>query len=862
MVMMKKTQWIELHYNIRHTMVSFVAVILFVALATGLFTGIRWTGQALSDSVEADYLEEHHYHFKLNYPYGFDREFMDSLVANGIADEAEGYYETYRDLRLADSRYHVKVVSITQSIDRPCCVEGTLPAREGEAAVSRYWANRNGVQVGDIITMETCGTSAGSFLNAVLSEDMEQMLISGEKTDELITDTYRVTALVSSAEYMGKYSDTNGMSPFSPAPVGAVIYVAEQSFDPCAFCGYPRVVVRKNELNGFLTTSDAYRERSDLLESDIDAAVQDYAARKNAELQSAAGRMEELLRSIPGTEFHFGQVIDALQGIRDQGASTASRQMNASLAGLDTVMDTFRKMQYSLVSLFVIIGILVCYSTVSRLVYDQTVLIGTKKAIGFYKRDILKPFLIYSGIAAMLGSACGLLLGRLLIEPVMVNSVRDTYRFVRTVYYFGVRDAALFTLLQLVLILSTALTASVSVSQRPPLKLLTGEAATVRSQHRWLEKLPLWKRLPLMQKTIVRNCLNDRRRVFATLVGVMGCTTLVVCALSMYDNLVGSFDVNMEKVSRYDTIVYFSGEAETERALSTLLDENGISYAISYYSLGAIDQNVAGLYVPDDADFYKLFHLYDMEEGKEKQAEHGAWINIAYAENFGAAVGDTLCFTDASGQKHELPIEGIYDYYLINHQIILPQQLYEAEFGTDFVPNTFLLRTAGADFTAIAPTILTLEDGLSISDFYSGKKSTFDSIAVIARAVAAVYLVLSCVLAVLLLLNLFTMFVNEKKRELITLMINGFPRKKAEKYISGDTGFLTFIGIAAGLVLGVVMGGVSLDSFNNSATHFLNRVDWKACAIGAVYTAVLTFAMCRIALRKVRHFRLADINSM
>ena len=92
MVIMIKTQWIELLYNIRHTLVSFLAVVLFVALATGLFTGIRWTGYALRASVEADYSDGNLHHFELSYPYGFDEAFLDSLLQSGVADEAEGYY--------------------------------------------------------------------------------------------------------------------------------------------------------------------------------------------------------------------------------------------------------------------------------------------------------------------------------------------------------------------------------------------------------------------------------------------------------------------------------------------------------------------------------------------------------------------------------------------------------------------------------------------------------------------------------------------------------------------------------------------------------------------------------------------------
>lgn len=870
--MMKKTQWIELRYNIRHTLVSFLAVVLFVALATGLYTGIKWTGNALGSSVEAEYTDGHLNHFELSYPYGFDRSFIRSLLDNGIVSEAETYYETYRSLRVNGSRYQAKIVSLTDEIDRPYCVDGEMPKRRGEAAVTQFWAEKNGIRLGDEITLDESSATAGFFVKAVSKKSIRKLASASEKKDELVTRTFRVTAIVRPAAYLGRYADTNGMSPISAAPVGAVIYVTEQSFDKAAFCGYPKLVVRMEELSKLVTTSEKYLKLSAELEKKLRPVVEEYATQKNAKMMAAVKRMEVKLGKLPDRykdkyEKMSEKIPQIMKEFKNYEAYTVPRQMNGSFAGIRTVMDTFRKMQYSLVSLFVIIGILVCYSTISRLVYDQTVLIGTKKAMGFTRNDIIKPFLIYSVIAVLLGATIGVLAGRFLLEPVFVASVRATYRFRRPVYYFGAVDALVFTLLQLVLILVAALVACVSISGRPVLGLLTGEQAASDREHRWLEKLPMWKHLSLMRKTIVRNTLNDHRRVISTLIGVMGCTALVVCALSMYDNLMGSFKRHMDRVSKYDSVVYYSGSSRVRDNLEDILDDNGIKHANAYYTQGVIqapggDHLVGRLYATDDDEFYNLLHMNDVNDGKAKKAVQGAWINVAYRDYFNAKPGDTISFTDALGQSHELVLEGFYEYYLMNYQVILPKDVFEKEFGMPYAPNSMLLSTTGGDLEKASKQALLLEAGLIINDYYGGNLRLFESIAGIARAVVAIYLLLSFILAVLLLLNLFTMFVMEKKRELITLMINGFPRKKAEQYIYMDTKFLTVIGVIAGILLGVVMGGVSLSSFNNKATYFLNRTDWMACLIGALFTSVLTLILCRVAVRKVRHFHLSDISAM
>lgn len=802
---MKKTQWIELLHIIRSTIVSFVSIVLFATLATGLFLGIKWTVSALGSTMDSNYSRDRFRHFELSFPYGFDQEFMDSLIEDGLADEVEGLYESYNFYRTENDRLQVKIVSLTENIDRPYCYEGELPTEIGEIAVNRNWATAKGVAVGDEITFENEGT--------------------------LTTQSFKVTALIGSAEYMGRFSDANGISPVYSAPIDTVMYVTEQSISHDTPFGYPKVVIRTKELEGMESLSDEYSELSDKLMKKVEDAATAYASQ------------------------------DRFKVLNCQ-AYVSSRLTNFSFVGVRNVMDTFSNMRYSLVSLFVIITLLVCYSTVSRLVYDQTVLIGTKKAIGFFTKDILKPFLIYAGVGVAAGTGVGTLLARFLIESVMVESVRNNYKFDGTVFYFSTCDVLIFALLQIVLMLITALLASISVSKRPPLNLLVGESDNYVHQFEWLDRVPLWNRISLMKRTIIRNCLTDPRRAIATLVGVMGCTSLVVSSLSMYNNLVNSFDTNMDKISRYDTVVYFSGENETREKLSSLFDEHGIEYTDANYSYGSIraedgKQLATGVYVTDDSDLFDFLHLYDIEDGTEKQAVSDAWVNYAYLKNFGGTVGDILKYTDSRGQEHDFDIEGIYEYYLMNYQLVLPRELYEVEFEDSYKPNVLILNTVNSEFEELKPQILDEENDLIIGYFYQNSKSLYESILGIARAVTCVYIVLSAILAALVLLNLFTMFVNEKRKELVTLRVNGFSLKDAERYIYRDTVFLTIIGIALGIVLGIFMGNISLKSFNNDSTCFMNRVDIKACVIGAVFTAIMTLIMCRIAIRKIKHFPLA-----
>ena len=125
---------------------------------------------------------------------------------------------------------------------------------------------------------------------------------------------------------------------------------------------------------------------------------------------------------------------------------------------------------------------------------------------------------------------------------------------------------------------------------------------------------------------------------------------------------------------------------------------------------------------------------------------------------------------------------------------------------------------------------------------------------------ATFVLALAVLMAMVVLLNLNVMFIEEKKRELIVLMINGFSVKDAKRYIYNDSIVLTAIGIVCGLILGCIMGSITVGSVEPSTATFVKDVDWVAVAAGIAGSAILAFVMSAIAMRRIPKFKLTDIN--
>lgn len=810
---MKKTEWIEILHNIKSTIVSFIAIILFIALAVGLFLGIRWTIVALSLSLEGEYDDGNMYSFKVESNIGIPDSTLEEIKELPYVDEVESFNETYRFFTYNNNYYQAKVLLITNEMNTPLRVTGSLPVKDGEAAIDSHFAYENGVNIGDILNLNE-----------------NQFVVPGGLNSKKV----KITAMIDTAEYLGKYDDTNGFSYASYANVNAILYLPEVSFNKNVFYTNFNLYIKSDYLDNFDTLSIKYENESARIKEEIATTI-----------NNSLSKYYNISESDAKTNY-----------------AITERNNNASLFGFKCVRDTFKKMQYSLVMLFIIIAILVCYGSLSRIVYDQIKLIGMKKAQGFSSFRIFLSFAIYAFFTSIIGLISGTIIAYFVVEPITVNSVKQTFLFGTTITYFNLTDVLLFSLIIIALIFLTVFVACFRITSKKAYNLLSGEEKP-RKYHNFIDKFILTKNLSTYAKSAINGIYDNKRRVIATIIGVIGSTALVTSALTMYLNLDKSFKINFNGIVNYDKTILFENPG-IENKIENVLQKNNYKYTKTLYTQGisTLDNNeniMTTIYVVNDDSFYDLLNI----QGENSPLKDGVYVNKAYAKNNHKEIGDTIKYTDALGVSHKFVIDGIYDYYLMNYQIIMNKETFENNFnGRSYETNMFLIDTNDDDFENFKNKFNNIDGITSINDYYSSQKNLYDGILIIAEALTVVYLLLSIILAVFILLNLYTMFVYEKKREVITLMINGFDRKRIEKYFYIDSIVLTIIGIILGTIIGVINGKSSLNSFNNSATYFITEINLPACIIGCAFSLALSLIICKISLRKLKKFKCSDINDI
>lgn len=543
------------------------------------------------------------------------------------------------------------------------------------------------------------------------------------------------------------------------------------------------------------------------------------------------------------------------------------RSYNLGLCELTVFSDVTNSLSISMAALFIIVGLLVSYFAMSRIVREQVTQIGTKKALGLRQGEITASFLWYSGISVAVGAILGALGAYFIVEGIINGVLGSMFAFGPYPSFFGWELFLIISVIELVLILGTTYLACRTILKQHAVDLLRGDNPSLGKPH-FYEKWGIWQKLPLFIQIIVNNCINEKRRALSTIVGVAGCTALIVTAITLNNDVMKSYDRHFENVYGFNAIAYVESEPkDAANNVESALKERGFLasriFRGNYFMLQPDgEMGITRVIVPmDNEAFGQLYHVNPIQGGTVDLSADGAWISQAYAEHFGAKVGDNIALDDSNGNRHQVPILGIQEFWLSCNEMVIGKQYFEKEFG-DSTPNCVLCQTNGTPVADVEQELKSksIEGFYSIIDSAAIEYESFDTFSAVSTAVVIVYIVLSALMAIVVLLNLNIMFIAEKKRELIVLMINGFSIKDARHYISYDNIALTAVGIIVGILLGVIMGSITVLSIEPVTGVFIKSPDGIAILTGILGSALLAIVMALISLRRINKFELTDIN--
>ena len=481
------------------------------------------------------------------------------------------------------------------------------------------------------------------------------------------------------------------------------------------------------------------------------------------------------------------------------------RNSNVGYNNLDSSSNIVAGVSRVLPVFFLLVASLVCITTMTRMIDEERIQIGTLKALGYTNGEIMQKYLVYSGSSAVIGCVLGLILGytiipmiiweaykiMLYIQPNLILSVNWPLSVAIVVVYTG-------------LMLFVTWYSCRKTLLEEPAQLIRPKAPDAGKKI-LLERLRLWQKLSFLNKVTIRNIFRYRQRLAMMLVGIGGCTALLLAGFGLRDSITHIVDYQYRDITHYDMAVYFR-EAPTEKEreeFQALADRAG---EYMFYHQSSVDLNFDNrtkeLYMISGSD--RIAEFIDLHKGKESLAlpgEDEIVLTVGICDNLGISVGDRLTVRNADMQQMELTVGAIYDNYVNNYGIVHPDTI-EKHWGEKPEEQMAFIRLEDdRQVHALGAAVSDLDSVMNVTisqdeaEMIGGMMEALDLVIILIVVCAGL-------LAVTVLYNLTNININERIREIATIKVLGFNASETGAYVFKENMVLTVVGSLFGLGLG------------------------------------------------------------
>ena len=507
--------------------------------------------------------------------------------------------------------------------------------------------------------------------------------------------------------------------------------------------------------------------------------------------------------------------------------------------------------------LFYLVAALVCMTTMTRLVDEQRGQIGIFRALGFSKTAVIGKYVLYALCASLIGSTVGLFLGMGIFPTVIYNTWRLMYDLPPIMMQVPFKNLVICYMAFGVLIGGvTALVAEKTLKEQP--SQLMRPKAPKSAKKVFLEKIPfIWRKLSFTGKITVRNLIRYKTRFFMTVIGVAGCTALLVVGWGIKDSIKDVVAIQFGELYNYNFVVSLKNDhalSEIRESLESDLSNEYVvplmSYSSKYYHDD--EEDVIQVQVMDAREANDIFHFRALDHSTPlRLTNSGAFVTEKFAKNNGIQKGDYITIESRNGIKAEVKVAEIVEMYF-QHYLYISSDYYDALFSEPFHANTIAVKSS-----AQAEDIEILVDGMdgyeSLTDFTSVTEQ-FNTMIRALDLIILVIIITAGALAFVVLINLTQVNISERIREIATLKVLGFRPGEVESYLFKEILLLTVIGAVAGLPLGVVEHHFIMNVINMEMIMFGQNIKTMsfvyAFAITIVFSVIVLF-MTKKPLRKI-----------
>lgn len=799
--MQKKAYSKSIVREILSSKARFISILAIIFLGVAFYSGIKATGPDMETSIDTFFRENNLMDSKIVSSLGLNENDLKVLEED---ENILDYYPTHSiDANVTNQNSVVKFMEYNP--------QGSSYMNRFVVVEGRLPENEGEIALDDKVRQ-----------NVELQIGNEYKVESDEYTmNSFNRDTYKIVGFVKSPLYIDMESRGN-----TTVGKGSIDYFAVVNSADISMEVYTEAYVRFKDVDNLAPYSDDYKDTME----------------KNNKY------LEDLFANRATGQYYIFNRSD------NAGYST----YGSSIQSLDRIANV-------LPIFFFLVAVLICLTTMTRMVEEKRTEIGTLKALGYTDLEIARKYIIYAALASIVGATIGTIVGSTII-PYIIN---DAYRGMFDIPNIQLQVYPLEIIQSFAISILCTVGAAVFVLKAElkenPSTLMRVKAPKMGKKILLERITPLWKRLNFNYKVTFRNLFRYKQRMLMTILGIAGCMALLVTGFSLNKSNEVTVEKQFDKLLRFDAMVIFNDnvDKETDDAYTKMLSELeeyesslDIQQEAITFSKEGMNKQSAMMYVPKEIDALSSFVLLNNRETGDayELSDTGIVISEQLAKLLDASVGDMVALKDADENLYEVKVEHIAENYF-EHYIYMSPTYYEKIFKKDINFNAQLLNLKTYEKEEIQKALMNADKVMNVTLMSEMKDTSGDS----SLKVVMIFIIASSgCLAFVVLYNLININVSERIRELSTIKVLGFFDNEVTLYIFRENIILTLLGILTGSFMGKILYNFIVNTAETDTIFMLRDVYMSSYIVSGCITLLFAFLVMIMMHIKLKNVNMID----
>ncbi len=787
--MNRNTLWKDALSSLNHSWGRFIGILLLMAVSAFAFIGLKMAGPDMRNTAQTYYQDVNLADLTVSSNYGLDKN--DTQTIKKQAKKATIDFGYLQDTTINNSKTSLRVLSESKNISTSQLISGKLPKKDNQIAIS--YLLRDKYHLGEWITLNEPSNLKNSRFKIV------GFMRPSEYTDKSeIGQTNVGTGQLSGIAVVKKNAFKS-----QNYSIARIRFNKTKELDPYSST-YQKFIDNKKE-----RITNSLKQSGKLKKVEVDnnfKAAQKQIKQAKAQIQLAENNGLEITKEKEKLEKQQKKLNEQKQEMKQLGSISYYVNDRKNDSGYDTYQSNSEKIEL-ITNIFPVflfaVAALVSFSTMTRFIDEERQNIGVLRALGYSKLDTSLKFVIYSLTAALTGVFIGAIGGYWILPRIIFNAYTANLTLTNFQSSFSWKYLFLTFLISILCTTGAAVIQLFIVLRAKTSELLLPKPPKNGSRI-LLEKIkPFWQHLSFNYKVTLRNIFRYKVKMIMTILGIAGCTGLLMMGFGIRDSLAGIGQKQYSEIIKYDLIAIDKNSLSSEQ--STKLNQKLSSSQVNKYLpvyFENVSKKIAGtnqdlsIIVPEkSSQISKYISLRNRSSGQKINLNsRGIVISEKLAKLLNLSIGDELSLVTTNGKKVKLPISNICEMYM-GHYVLMNSNVYQKYFNKKVNSNAQLIELNNKKQTNSFANSLMKTGAVSAINLNTNNQQIIDSLIQSMNKVIFLLIGLAALLAVVVIFTLTTTNLEERMREIATLKVLGFYNNEASLYIYRETIILSIFGI-------------------------------------------------------------------